>query len=423
MHAEVLGALTSPEGRRAIDAAAGDLASGVDELTLISRLRRAHSLQVSAAIVEQARLRRKATVKLGARASTMLLLADSLEQASRSEVARVRADRLVAAGVTEVTDAGAGIGADAIAYAEAGLRVRAIERDAAVAAALAHNVRDLDVTVVEGDAFEHLPSRGTVYFDPARRADGRRIFAPEECLPPLSALVEVADRGLGVVAKMSPSLDLDSVPAGWDADWVSTQTEQGRSVVEAVLWSPPLGTGLRRAIVINGDEVATLSSDTAATETETGANAKTGSEAGATVDPGRAAMTLEPAVGALGRYVHEPDGAVSQAGLVGELARELNAWRLEPRIAYLTGDVAVDTPFARGYEVLDSLPWSKRALGRALSAYDASDLVIKKRGVTVDPTALRKELLPRLKSRVGHPLVVILTPHAGSTQAILTRPL
>ncbi|WP_153505366.1 class I SAM-dependent methyltransferase [Cumulibacter manganitolerans] len=404
MPPDVLAALCAPDALAAIADAARELAAGRDELRVLSALRRAHPPEVAAAILTQARLRGKAVAKLGPRAAGMLLLEDSLQQASRPAVARLRAARLRAHGVTHLTDAGAGIGADTIEYAAAGLRVTAIERDPVVAALLRHNVRGLDVTVVEGDALEHLPATGAVYFDPARRAGGRRIFDPEACAPPLSALVAAHEHGLAVVAKMSPSLDLAQVPAGWDADWVSAQTEQGRSVVEAALWSPPLGSGVRSARVLRQDDVATLR----------GPMPRAGTPAGA---PG----PQPPAAAPLGRYVYEPDGAVNQAELADVLAADLDAVRIEPRIAYLTGDRAVDTPLAHRYEVIERLPWSKRAVARLLSSYDASDLVVKKRGVRVDPTALRKELLPRLRTRHGDPLVLILLPYAGAELAVLAR--
>lgn len=393
--AAVIDFLASAPGRTAIATASGSLAAGATELSVISALRRTFDPPVAAAVLEQAALRPRAHAKLGARGDEMVLLREPLEQASRAEVSAHRAQRMSGAGVDTLTDAGAGIGADSIAFAAAGIRVRAIERDPVVAAALRANAAGRGIEVVEGDALEHLPGEGAVYFDPARRAGGRRIFDPEACSPPLSALVAAHGRGLQVIAKMSPSLKLDQVPPGWDADWVSTQTEQGRSVVEAVLWSPPIGADVVRAIVMRGEEAAVLS--------------------------GPRAAAREPSSGPLGRFVYEPDGAVSQSGLTASLAEQLGAHALQPSIAYLSGDQAAATAFAQAFEVVEALPWSKRALARALASHDASDLVVKKRGVHVDPTALRRELLPRLRSRDGEPLVVLLAPVRGRPTAILAR--
>ena len=432
---DVLAVLRAPEGAAAIDDAVAALARGDGELSVLSALRRTHPPAVAAEILTQARLRPKALAKVGPRAQRMLLIDESLQQASRAEVSALRARRLLERGVTAITDAGAGIGADTIAYAEAGLEVTAIERDPDVAAVLRHNTRGLRVTVIEGDATENLPAAGTVYFDPARRSDGRRIFDPEACTPPLSSLVSAYERGLAVVAKMSPSLDLAQVPTGWDVDWVSTQTEQGRSVVEAVLWSPPLAVGTRSAYVLRPGSAAVIAAGIASptdvpdaeaigrsTSTPAaGTSAATGSSTRvlATASIGR--PTCAPAAASIGRYIYEPDGAVNQAELIGVLADQIGAGQLTPQIAYLTGDLAIETPLAHRYEVLESLSWSKRAVARALASYDAADLVVKKRGVNLDPTALRKELLPRLRSHTGDPIVLILLPYAGAELAVLAR--
>ena len=40
----------------------------------------------------------------------------------------------------------------------------------------------------------------------------------------------------------------------------------------------------------------------------------------------------------MGRYILDPDGAVVRAGLVRQYAARLGWWRLDPHIAYLTGD-------------------------------------------------------------------------------------
>ena len=57
--------------------------------------------------------------------------------------------------------------------------------------------------------------------------------------------------------------------------------------------------------------------------------------------------------GPLGDYLYEPDGAIIRARLIGDLARANGAWMLSPGIAYLTADTAFDSPFARGFRVLE----------------------------------------------------------------------
>ena len=58
---------------------------------------------------------------------------------------------------------------------------------------------------------------------------------------------------------------------------------------------------------------------------------------------------------------------MTRAGLVEELARELGAWKIDPEIAFLSGDREHRTPFARTLRVLESAPWHERHFARRLA--------------------------------------------------------
>ena len=121
--------------------------------------------------------------------------------------------------------------------------------------------------------------------------------------------------------------------------------------------------------------------------------------------------------GPLGDYLYEPDGAVIRARLIGDLARANGAWMLSDGIAYLTADAAFETPFARGFHVLDRLPADERQLRQALAARGIGTLEIKKRGVDVDPAALRT----RLKLRGERTATLVLTREEGRHVALLVE--
>ena len=74
-------------------------------------------------VTAQALLRRRARTKFGPRADSLFFTTAGLEQASRCPAAAWRAHRLAEAGVRRVADLGCGIGADALAFAAAGLDV------------------------------------------------------------------------------------------------------------------------------------------------------------------------------------------------------------------------------------------------------------------------------------------------------------
>ena len=86
---------------------------------------------------------------------------------------------------------------------------------------------------------------------------------------------------------------------------------------------------------------------------------------------------------------------------------------------YVTSDVPVTTPFARGYEVLEELPYREKALRAALRERNVGILTIKKRGVDVVPEQLRK----RLALSGDAEATLVLTRVAGHGTALLVRPM
>lgn len=359
----------TPEALRAIDEL-GKIGSTDAAARAVMRLRgEGRSPDFVSAVVGQARLRTKARAKFGAFADRMLFTRAGLEQATRLGVAARHAGRMRAAGIAHVSDLGCGIGGDALAFAGAGLRVTAVDADEVTAALAAYNLAPFgsDVEVRHGFAEDHAPAGGTeaVWLDPARRTAGhsetRRVSA-DDYSPSLEWAFALADR-VPTGIKLGPAHDRDAIPAGVEAQWVSADGD----VVELVLWSGVLARpGVRRAaLVIRGDRAHEL---TAPADTE------------------------DAEVRELGAYVHEPDGAVIRARLIGDLARALDAGMLDPHIAYLTSDAPAESPFAASFRVREVLPMNPKAIGAVLKKAGIGRLEIKKRGVDVDPAAFRKKL-------------------------------
>ena len=386
-----LRALLTPEGLRLLESVP-EPESTAEVARTVSRLRAAgHSPDLVSAVVGQARLRGRARVKFGGFADRLLYTRAGLEQATRMPVAAVHAGRYRAGGVARVADLGCGIGGDALAFAGAGLRVLAVEADEVTAALAAYNLapfRD-EVEVRHGRAEDaELEPRDGVWLDPARRTGGHtettRVRAADYT-PPLDWAFEVAAaHPTGI--KLGPGFDRDAVPGGAEAQWVSIDG----SVVELALWSGVLARPdvARAALVLRGGSAHELTA------------------AGDSPD--------EP-VRELGAFVHEPDGAVIRARLIGEVALSLQAGMLAPRVAYLTGDAPLQTPFATTFRVRETLPFEQRKLARALRERGIGTLEIKKRGVDVDPAALR----PRLGLRGDDSATLILTRIGAKRLAVL----
>jgi SAM-dependent methyltransferase len=350
--------------------------------------REASGAQVAAAMT-QVELRARARAKFGDLAGSMYFTPDGLEQSTRLRVATHRAARVAAASPSSVLDIGCGIGGDLVAFAQAGLTTAGIDRDPLRVAVASANLVALGlggaVQVADAAALD-ISGFGVVFADPARRTARGRVFDVDAYAPPWSFVERLLQRPS--VVKVAPGIPHDLVPAGVEAEWVSDDGE----LKEASLWSPQLATVRRRATVIGSGGLATLTDED---------------------DPGERSMR------SVGRYLYEPDDAVIRAGLVTAVAAGVHGGLVDEHIAYVTSDGGFTTPFARSYEVLETLPYKEKALKAALRLRNIGRLTIKKRGVAVVPEELRR----RLALEGDEEATVVLTRAGGKGTALLVRPL
>lgn len=374
--------LLSPAGQLLLEEVARH-AGKESDLALGTRLRKTYASGLVAAAVTQNHLRGKAVTKFGDDAMRMYFTHDALEQSTRQRVATHRAQRIAATGAGGVVDLGCGIGGDLVALARAGLRVRGVEQDPVRAAIAAANLRALGLAgeVVAADVRSvEIGADEVAFVDPARR-DGRgRTFSTSDLQPSWDWVRQLLEGR--AVAKVMPGLAHDAVPHGVEAEWVS----DGGSLVEACLWGAPFATATRRATVL---------------------------PSGA----GLIAVGEPVALGQPGSYIYEPDDAVIRSGLVGELAATISGWLLDSHIAYVSSDRAEMTPLARGFRVIDELPFREKPLKAALQVRRIGTLTIKKRGVDIVP----EELVRRLKLKGPHPATVIMTRVRGEGRAFLVE--
>jgi len=366
--------LLSADGQRALDVATERISRRADPLRTVEALRRSgHAADVSSLAVTQAVLRVRARPRFGVDAYLMLWTEHGLEQATRKAVAEHRARRFADLGVSRVADLCCGLGGDLLALLRTGPHVRGVDADPVTVALAAANVTALglgdraelvraDVTAL--DLATELADRDAAFVDPARRsASGRRTFDPVSYSPPFAFVAELAATVPATAAKVAPGIPHELVAPGAEAEWVSDHGE----VKEATLWHGPLagsvGLARRRATLL---------------------------PSGATVvdDPALG----PPPSGRVGRWLHEPDGAVVRAGLVAEVGAQLGAHLVDPAIAYLTTDEDVSSPFTSAYEVDAVLPFQLKRLRAALRERGAGDVVVKKRGSAVDVDELRHRL-------------------------------
>jgi hypothetical protein len=395
--------LLSPLGREALARAAALLGDAPgSELAVAAALRREYPASLAAAAVAQHELRLAAREKFS-RAMEMLFTRAGYEQSSSETIARHRAARF--GGARRVADLCCGIGGDLIALAAPSRpaapespapkspeptspdTVLAVDRDEIHARLAIHNagvygeagrvracvadVRDVALNGVDA-----------VFIDPARRA-GTRRFPAGVSQPPLDWCLALAGQVPAVCVKAAPGLPAELIPPDWEAEFIA----DGRDLKEAVLWSPAFATAQRRATILPaGDTLTRAPAATAAT-----------AEPGTGADP---VDVTEP-----GAYLLDPSPAVTRAGLVEDLAKLLGARKIDPRIAFLTADREVATPFARTLRVVESAPWNEKRFAARLRELGVGAADIRRRGLAGDVDQIRR----RLKLSGPHRATVVLT--------------
>ncbi len=375
-----VGFLTSPAGQDTLAEVAGW--ADVGSLAAATRLRKRLAPELAAAVVSQVGLRAKAKTKLGALADSLLFTAAGLEQATRLGVADHRAGLVKAAGFTRVVDLGCGLGADSLALARAGIGVIAVESDPVTAGFARHNLAAGAgvgaglVEVITGDAIELAPrlveADDFVFADPARRTGSGRTWRVEDLSPAWSFVESLLQRPSWV--KMGPGTPYRLIPAPVSARWIS----ESHDLVETALTTGLHEPGSRGAVLLPE-----------AHELPSGADAE----------------VLESPIEA-GQVLYEPDPAVIRALAVGTLARLLNAQPVTAEIPYLVSPEHTVTPFARAFAVVEAMPWKDRTLKAWCREHSIGVLDIKKRGIEIDPAALRR----RLKLQGNASATVVITP-------------
>ncbi|MFW6032803.1 MAG: SAM-dependent methyltransferase, partial [Phycisphaeraceae bacterium] len=296
--------LLSPEGAALRERAA---AADPAEVSDVARLRKQFAADQVRAAIALAEARRKAAAKFGTPAA---LAADpeGVEQASSSAVARHKAARfarIVSGG--RVIDLCSGIGGDAMALAEAGMRPVAIDRDplrAWMSRANAH------CPAAAADAGRVNVAGHFFHIDPARRTEGGRVWRLADYQPGPDVLAKLSGAARGGAVKLSPGIDLGELEEAGLTGEVEFISEAGR-LVQAVLWTGELAEVERRATRLpgTGESPAELAGE-----------------------PGE-----PPIIGELAEHVYTVDPAAERAELLGELCERTGLEAVHPRLGLLSG--------------------------------------------------------------------------------------
>ena len=358
-----------------------------DALAANSRLRRQfpeiQAADISAAL-DQATLSSVALDRYDIDATELLLTRDGLEQGTRPEVAKLRAQHIAHSGAEIVIDMSAGLGFDVRAMLDTGVRVIAIERDPTTAAYLRINapraqVIDGDSVQIIEDLLPQLGPHDVIFFDPARRTgrrtlDGSRAHPerdPERWSPSWSFVTSLAKRDVRVCAKVTPGFSPALLPDSWSGIW----TSMNRDGVEAMVCSWKDGA-VRTARMIDETAVDFV---------------------GSGIDyPGSIPVS---------RYLHEPDVSLVNAQLLNDFCiKNHGLHRIDEDSTWLTSQEPLSHPMIRSYRVDAILPNDTKAIRKALIAREIGDITIKSKGMSINTDAMRREL----KLPAGKPGTIII---------------
>jgi SAM-dependent methyltransferase len=402
MNIETFNWLLSSDGQVLLaEAMVSDL-SDAAQLRELTRLRRQATPERAAAAYEIAVLRRRAAAKFGA-AERLYFTREALEQASGERIARYRSGRYQAYGT--IADLCCGAGGDTLALAGVA-NVVAVDRDPlrlAMAAANARAVGLADrINFVEADLQQTpAPDAAAIFFDPARRSAGRRVFALSDYQPPVALARRWRERVPAIGIKVAPGVTHEDVAtlddSALEVEFISVDGE----LKEALLWHGPLATPGRRATLLVRDDGRRAIDD------------HTHHDSHFTLHTSQS--THSPDLSSPSAYLYEPDPAVIRAHVIGQLAEQLGAAQIDRDIAYLTADRAITTPFARCWRVIEWLPWSLKRLQVRLRTLDVGAVTVKKRGSPLDTNTLARQL----SSNGERAVVVVLTRVADQPAALI----
>ncbi len=350
--------LLSQQGQELLARLAQEDLTPNNELKISTQLRKEYPVQLVLDAITQHQLRLKATVKFS-RAMEMFFTKSGLEQSSSEVIAQYRAKRFT--NIAQMADFCCGIGGDLIQLANS-KSVLAVDKDPlhlemAKANAKVYSVVD-NISCIESDVRDvDLQTIEGVFIDPARRTtEGRLKTGDSE--PSVEWCTDLLRQVKNLAIKAAPGIDHETFPSGWELEFIAI----GKDLKEAVAWSPSLSNAKRRATIL----------PTGHTMTE---------------KPGPPVNVQMP-----GQFILDPNPSVTRAGLVEELARQLDAWKIDEKIAFLSSDAPMSSPFGRTLKVIDSLPWNQKQLPHKLKEHDIGVVDIRRRGLAGDVDQFHRSL-------------------------------
>jgi len=354
------------------------------EFRVQERLRKDHSAEFVRSALTIAGLRIKAQAKFSL-ANKMWFHRQGLEQSTSEQIAKHVAQRFSG----RVFDFCSGIGGDAVALAER-CSVFAVDRNPVNALfckwnAEVHGVSS-NVHTICADVNDIKSRDGFLRIDPDRRTGPqKRAHRIEDYEPPLNQLQQLMTEFPGGAIKLGPACNFMGQFPNSEIELISLNGE----CKEATVWFGELaGNEQFRATVL---------------------------PAGASI-AGNPMDAFAP-VAELQNFIYDPDPAVVRSGLVNQVAEDFGFSRLDPEEEYLTSETLIESPFARGFEVLAELPNQSRTIRQYFRDQNFGQVEIKCRRIPTNVEAVRR----KLSLKGSEPAVLIFARIDGKAKAVICR--
>jgi len=331
-------------------------------VTAIENLKRDFGSPAFAAAVRMVTARRKAQGKFPM-ADQLWLDPVRAEQATHQIVAGHKARRFADGMVLDIC---CGAGGDTFALSGKATAVISLDFDRDTIRRLSRNLEILGlaerVLPVLGDAaLPPAPQDVLIHIDPDRRARehaGRPTRQLDEYQPGVEVLIDLMRHFPGGAIKLGPASDFDTLEVRAVRAGVKIETEVislDGECKEATLWFGSLaGECRRRATLLPG---------------------------GCTI-AGKAARIAGRADSheSLDRWLFELEPALIRSGLAGTFAMQRKLQAVTADGAWLTGPDAVDSPWARRFEIVEMLPADRKVVRAAARKLGWKAAVVKTRG-------------------------------------------
>ena len=351
-------ALLSTEGKKILDRLLQEELTEQNELKIGQQLRKDFPVQLVIDAITQHQLRLKARAKFP-QAMEMFFTKQGLEQASSDAIAEHRAKRFC--DLKHAADFCCGIGGDLSQLAKVtfitAVDILPLHLEIAKANAQVLGV-DRNLTFIQSDVRDvPLANLDAIFIDPARRTAASRLKTGLS-EPPLEWCINLSQEVANLCIKAAPGIDHALFPEDWELEFIAL----GKDLKEAVAWSPALARGKRRATILPDGHTMI-------------------DEKGSPVE-----------IKMPGEFLVDPNPAITRAGLVEELARQLAAWKIDDKIGFLSLDSGIKTPFGRTLRIIDSGPWNDKQLAKRLKSHDIGIVDIRRRGLAGDIDQFQKRL-------------------------------